>query len=86
LPQLPFLTFDEEQALAGEHEEVFLCLLGVVEPVRLAGEQHGDPNPELGELGVARLEHATRAEDVVIEPRRVAHVHDEPSLGSRGQA
>src|SRR5919201_2813832 len=40
-PERTLLSLDQEQALAGEDEEVLLARLGVVEPARLARLEHG---------------------------------------------
>ncbi len=84
--QTSLLALHEEQALAGEHEEVLLGLLAVVQPVGLSGPKDGNANSELRELGVGRLELAAGAEVVMVEPPGVAHVHDEPALGLRCEA
>jgi hypothetical protein len=46
----PLLAFDEQQALAGEHEEVLLVALGAVHPARLSGLDHLQGESEIGEL------------------------------------
>ncbi|MDQ3672634.1 MAG: hypothetical protein M3364_09420 [Actinomycetota bacterium] len=84
-PQAPLLPFDEQQALTGEDEEVLLGFLAGVEPVRLPGLEDADPDPELGEFAVAGLEHAARAEDVVVVPCGISDVDDEPAGGRRGE-
>src|SRR5262249_59377194 len=61
LPEPPFLALDEQRALAGMHEEVLLFRLGVVTAVRLARRQDVDPDAELLELRVRRLERALGA-------------------------
>lgn len=44
LPQRPFLTLDDEQCLAGEHDEVLLILLPVVHGHRLAWPEYVQPD------------------------------------------
>src|SRR5215217_6234085 len=48
--QAPLLLLDEQQALAGEHEEVLLHALGVVEAVHLSGVKDVDADPVLLKL------------------------------------
>ena len=59
--QRPLLALDEERALAGEHEEVLLRGLGVVEAVRLSRREDVDPNAVLAEPVVTALERALGA-------------------------
>src|SRR6266550_5591643 len=47
--QVPLLAFDDDQALAGEHEEVLLVRLAVVAAARLSRLEDGDRVPELRE-------------------------------------
>src|SRR6266511_3880795 len=56
--EAPLLAVDEQQALAGEDEEVFLVGLSVVQPARLAGLEHRQRaahrgNPWRLEIGTA---------------------------------
>jgi hypothetical protein len=83
--QLPLFALDQQHALAGEDEEVLLVRLPVVAAAGLSGCEHGDREPELGELHLAALEDAAVAEHLAREPGRVAHVDDEPALGRRGE-
>jgi hypothetical protein len=83
---VPFLAVDEQRALAGQHEEVLLHALGVVEAVRLAGLEDADVDPELRELGRLVLERAVRAERLRRSPCRVLNVDDEPALFGRYEA
>ena len=78
----PLLTFDQQQALAAQDEEVLLPVLRVVVAVRLPRPQHLDVDAVVLEVRRA-LKGDTRAELVVVEPRGVARVDDEPSLAGR---
>jgi hypothetical protein len=93
----PFLLLDQQQALAGQDEEVLLARLRVVHARRLARLEHRErvadlvevPRLELGPLlqhAFARLEHAPRAEDVVAHPRGLGGVDDEPTRTNRREA
>jgi hypothetical protein len=90
-PKLPFLAFDEQQALPGEDEKPFLVGLRVVEPARLSRVEHLERQADLGELvrGEVRapakdrraaFEDASGSERVVREPRRMPQVDDEPAV------
>src|SRR5581483_7460519 len=79
----PLLALDQEQALAGEDEEVLLTRLAVVARGRLARLEHADRVPELRERDRAALEDAAGAERLVRDPRRVPDVDDEPAPGGR---
>jgi hypothetical protein len=84
------LTLDEQDALAGEHEEVLLLRLPVVEAVRLAGWQDVDPDADLCELGRRSLERALRAGGAQLsafrgQPFGVGDVDDEPARSGRRQ-
>ena len=71
-PQAPFLTLDEEQALAREHEEVLLDVLAVVHAVRLAGSEDVDVDPELREPGrLLALEAHVPARLLALPPERL---------------
>jgi hypothetical protein len=85
-PQSPLLPLDEQQALAGEDEEVLLHLLAVVHAVRLARVQDDQADRDLGEGALAGLEPAFLAELVVVPPARIGRVDDEPAVGLRLQA
>src|SRR5205085_11784587 len=85
------LALDEQHALTGENEEVFLRRLGVVQAVRLTGRQHVESDAELPELGSPALERALRARRLTLavlgrQPLGFAYVHDEPALASRREA
>src|SRR5215210_7837430 len=84
--QVPLLALDHEDALAREHEKVLLVPLAVIAAARLAGLEDGDRVPDLRERDCVTLDDARRAEDVVVDPGRVAHVDDEPAVGGGGQA
>src|SRR5690242_13140049 len=79
--QRPLFALDEQHGLAGEHEEVLLRVLLVVEAERLAGLQHADVDPELLEWKLAALERGAGAEGLVLVPGGVADVDDEPPVG-----
>src|SRR6266850_1457167 len=84
----PLLTLDEQPALAGQHEERLLLRLGVVEPVRLAGLEDMESDPELPEPELSALEGAFRAGRLLLallrrQPLGVPYVHDEPAVAGR---
>jgi hypothetical protein len=84
---VPLLALDQQQALAREDEEVLLIRLAVVEPARHARLKDAERVADLAERRRAvAFERAARAERVVRHPGCVAHVHDEPALGDRGQS
>ena len=60
-------ALDEQQALAGEHEEVLLRPLAVVVADRLARLEHVQVQPELLEAALA-LEVAVEAEGAGVAP------------------
>jgi hypothetical protein len=78
---LPLFALDHRQALAREHEEILLVRLAVVPPTRLAGLEDGDRVAEVRERRLVALEDAGRAEHLVVNARRLAHVDDEPAVG-----
>jgi adenosine deaminase len=82
----PFLTFDQQERFALEHEEALLVLVfRVVHAGRLSGLENTDVDSELGELRVAlTLEPRVGAEGA-LEPARLARVHDEPAFAFRRQ-
>jgi hypothetical protein len=80
--QPPFAALDEQQTVSGEHEEVLLVGLGVVQQARISGPQHAQIDPELGERHGFTLEEAAGSERARL-PRRVVDVDDEPTLGRR---
>jgi hypothetical protein len=85
LPQLPFLSLDDQQRLAREHEEVLLIGLPVVHPDRLTGSEHHKLDPQLREvrLGlevrIAGERHGVPS-PLAVPPARLARIEDEPSL------
>jgi hypothetical protein len=90
-PQEPLLLLDEQPALAREHEEVLLLVLGVVEPVRLPRIQNADLDADLRERELSALKAAIRPRRLVLavlgrHPRGVAHVDDEPAVTGRREA
>src|SRR3954465_10757254 len=79
--QPPLLAVDDQDALAGEHEEPFLRVLFVVVTQHLAGLQDAHADAELRHrLGARVLEQGDVALRRVLGPRRVAHVDHEPAL------
>ena len=50
LPQRPLLALDDEQSLAGEHEEVFLIGFPVVHRHRLTRPEHTEADSDLREV------------------------------------
>jgi hypothetical protein len=85
--QTAFLAFDEQDALAVEHEEVLLRVLAVVHAVRLTRVQHLDVDPELRKARVVvTLERHRRAECGVVPPAGLAGVDDEPAVAARNES
>src|SRR4051794_33014106 len=82
--QRTLFTLDQQCALTGENEEVFLRTLAVVEARRLSRLEDADVDPELLELGLA-LETGSRAEVRMLEPARFLRVDDEPAVTFRHQ-
>jgi hypothetical protein len=80
------LALHEQNALAGDDEEVFLAGLCVVQPPRPTRLKHPHVDAELGEGRLPGFEEAGRPEHVVRLPRRVAQVDDEPAVGDGPQA
>src|SRR6185437_8139281 len=78
----PLLTFDQQQALAAQDQEVLLPVLGVVVAVRLPRPQNLDVDAVVLEVRRA-LKGDAGAELVVVHPRGVARVDDEPPLAGR---
>ena len=77
--EAPLLTLDDQQALAGEDEEVLLRILGVIHAVRLPGSKDPDVETHLIEASLLAVEHRVEAE-LALEPAQVASVDDEPAL------
>jgi hypothetical protein len=84
--QPAFFAFDQEQALTGEHEEVLLGILAVVERARFAGTQDAYADADLVEACVLGFEHGVEAATVSLEPRQLARVDDKPTLPRRTHA
>ena len=82
--QRSLLAFDDQQALAGEDEEVLLRVLAVVHAVRLPWAEDADADPDLVEADLVALELRVGIE-LAREPACVAHVQDEPALADRPQ-
>jgi hypothetical protein len=84
LPERPLLSFDDEQRLAREHEEVLLLGLPVIRPGWLAGAHDPDRHPKhrkerLGLVFVVAGKRQAVALSRLVEPARVTRVHDEPA-------
>src|SRR5437762_2987549 len=77
------VDLDEQDCLAGQHEEVLLRGLAVVEPARLPRPEHRERHAELRPRRRVRLPDARRGEPVALEPHRVARVQDEPPVRGR---
>jgi hypothetical protein len=77
--QLALLSFDEEQAGAGEHQEAFLRVLAVVEAHRLTGLEDVEVDPELPKRPLA-LEVAVEPERPGVVPPALARVDHEPAV------
>jgi hypothetical protein len=77
-------SFDEQEAFTDENEEVLLGVLAVIHAARLPGLEQADVDPDFGEAHVA-LEAREPAEDLVVEPARLAGVDDEPAFALGGE-
>ena len=82
--QAALFALDDEQALAGQDEEVLLRPLAVVHAVRLAGAEDADAHPDLLESHVFAVEHRV-APELVAEPPRLARVRHEPPVAETGR-
>jgi len=87
----PLLTLDEQPALARDHEERLLLILGVVEAVRLARLQNAELDADLREREFPAFETAVRTGRPLLtvlrcHPLGVLHVHDEPPVAGGGEA
>src|SRR5262249_32720505 len=80
--QAPLLTLDDQQRLAGEHEEVLLVGLPVVHAHRLAGLEDVEVEAELRK-GLPLLEVGELAAAGAVAPARLARVQDEPAVALR---
>ena len=76
-PEKALLAFDEQEAVAGEDEEVLLGVLAVVHAVRLTRPEDPDAEAEFLEAVIGVLEAAVAAEDGVFVPAGSARVDDE---------
>jgi hypothetical protein len=90
-PKKPFLTLDEQPALAGEHEERLLLILGVVEAVRLARLQDAELDAQLWEREIPAFETAVRTGRLLLtvlrrRPLGIPHVHNEPAVAGGCEA
>src|SRR4051812_11683352 len=87
LPQRTLFSFDDQQRLAGQHEEILLIVLAVVHRHWLGGPENSQVDPELREVGLAvePLEFAGVAAALAVDPRRLASVEDEPALALRDE-
>jgi adenosine deaminase len=80
----PFLTFDQQQRFALEHEEALLVLVfRVVHAGRLSGLENTDVDSELGELRVTHTLEPSVGTERTVEPARLAGVQDEPAFAFR---
>ena len=95
--QPTLLTLDHQNALTGEHEEMLLVGLGVVQPARLSRAEYLEREADVGEPvngqvrapaqdGRVGLEDASGSECGVGEPSGIPDVEDEPAVGQRRQA
>src|SRR4051794_20628235 len=85
-PQQALLLLDEEQAFAGEDEEVLLHVLGVVEPVRLARVEDVNADPVLLELARLGLDVRPLASTRIACPRDLGHVQHKPARRGHDRA
>jgi hypothetical protein len=82
LPQRPFVLLHDERALAREHEKPFLHAFGVVERVRFARREDGNPDTDIAKRGLPWLERVRRTALLIVAHReRVRDVEDEPAVG-----
>ena len=81
LPQRPFLTLEDCERFAGEHQEVLLIGLPVVHRHRLTRAEDGKADSDLREVALTR---EARLEPVPpVPPAHLTHVQDEPSRAGR---
>lgn len=83
--EVALLLLDEQQALAGEDEEVLLFRLAVIEGAGLAGLHHAEGVADLREAVAVAFERAVDAEALTALPDRVLEVDREPPVGGRRQ-
>ena len=74
LPERPFVALDDQQRLAGKHEEVLLIGLPVVHRHRLAGRQGDEMDADLWELRLA-FEETISPSSFGGTPARLARSH-----------
>ena len=79
LPQRTFLTLNDQQRLAGQHEKVLLVRLPVVHRHRLARPEGDEVDAHLWELGLA-LEDAVGTSTLARTPACVSRIEDEPAV------
>ena len=82
LPQRTLLALDDQQRLAGEHEEVLLVGLPVVHRHGVARFEGDEMDPHLPELGLT-LERPVGATPLGGLPGDVTRVEDEPAVPLR---
>jgi hypothetical protein len=80
LSRRPLLFFDDQRALAGQHEETLLDAFRVVERVRVTGPGDTDVDADVVERLLPRLERILRgAFRLVADGERVPEVEHEPA-------
>jgi hypothetical protein len=80
------LALDQKQTLTRQHKEVLLCILCVVQRIRLARTEDANAEADLIEACVLGLEGGVQAATVRLEPRDTARVDDKPTLSGRTYA
>src|SRR5439155_2596392 len=85
LSERALFAFDDEQRLAGEHEEVLLVDLPVVHRHRLARPEDDEVNTQLRKLQLT-LELGIGAPTLDVSPWRVARVEHEPAFPLRDES
>ena len=76
------LALDDQQRLAGEHEEVLLVGLPVVHRHRLARPEHEEVDADLPEVRLA-LERQALPPSLAVTPACLAGIQDEPAFPDR---
>src|SRR5207244_12832810 len=84
--ELSLAPLDQQDALAGEDEEILLIRLAVIPPARLARLEHGECEADVRKGRVVALEDAGVPAHLVRDPRRLRDAADEPPVGDRRQA
>jgi hypothetical protein len=77
--QLAFLVLEDQEAGAGEDEEILFRFLAVIEAQALPRLEDADVDPQLAE-GPLALEVAVVAERPRVPPAGLAGVYDEPAV------